>query len=244
MPHHRTHLSQTLAKICTCLQQNEGCDCFWELTGSCHQSGASQALKHPLINWTIIDKPAAEHLCACCCMMLQHRHAAITQSGSKQRKVTRKADVKRQKRGKHVLMGAAQSSQGSSVDPCVTCRTYRTCVNSSGSSKAASGQSTHIKWADSTADEAQARRAVHSCVCLLVGISMRASGLMEDTQPSSDLSANVGESGVSRWTPEPMETSPFNPPPPPPLYRSFLVSEDKLSFSPDCISQAKHPLSV
>lgn len=126
-------------------------------------------------------------------------------------------------------MGAAQSSQGSSVDPCVTCRTYRTCVNSSGSSKAASGQSTHIKWADSTADEAQARRAVHSCVCLLVGISIRASGLMEDTQPSSHLSANVGESGVSKWTPEPMETSLFNPPPPP-LYRSFLVSEDKLFF--------------
>lgn len=127
------------------------------------------------------------------------------------------------------------------VDPCVTCRTYRTCVNASGSSKAASGQSTHIKRADSRADEAQARLAAASPRVLLVRIPLWAKGLMEEARPSSDRSApslvhmlNLGDSGVSKWTPEPTKTSLFHPPPP--LYHSFLINEDKLSFSPDCIS--------
>lgn len=109
------------------------------------------------------------------------------------------------------LIGAAESR----AHLCVTCRTYRTCVKSSGSRKAASGQRTHIKRADSSADEAQARRSVHPPVCLLVRISIRAKGLMEDTQQRSHLSPSllqmqhVGESGVSKWTPEPIKTSTF-----------------------------------
>lgn len=131
------------------------------------------------------------------------------------------------------------------VEPCVSCRTYRACVNSSGSSKAASGQSTHIKWAESTADEPQARRSVHSRVCLLARISIRANGLMEYTEQASDPSSpslvqmqNAGDSRVSKCSEMDIrggENLSIQP-----SLLSFVVNEVKLSYPPGCVSHYIH----
>lgn len=133
------------------------------------------------------------------------------------------------------------------MEPCVTCRKYRPCVSSSGSGKAASGQSTHIKWADSIADEPQALRPVHSSLF----ISEDFNGLMEHTQQRSHRSSpslvqmqNVGDSRVSKWTPEPTRSSPLSPPPPPLDRPPPLIIEDKLSFSTSTFSLTPDIVSV
>lgn len=131
------------------------------------------------------------------------------------------------------------------VDPCASCRTHRTCVNSSGGSKAASGQSTHIKWADSTAHEPQACCSVHSRVCLLARISIRANGLMENTEQASDPSSdslvqvqNAGDSQVSKCLEmdnrggENLSTQPS--------LLSFVVNEVQLAYPPGCVSHFIH----
>lgn len=129
----------------------------------------------------------------------------------------------------------------------MSCRTYRTCVNSSGSSKAASGQSTHIKWADSTAHEPQARHSAHSRVCLLARISIRAHGLMEYTEQASEPSSpslvqmqNAGDSRVSKCSE--MDNRGGENRSPPPSLLSFVVNEVKLSYPPG-LRFSPHPLS-
>lgn len=118
---------------------------------------------------------------------------------------------------------------------CASGRTDPTCANTSGSSKAASGQSTHIKWADSAAHEPQARRSAHSRVCLLARISVRAKGLMEQQSgpvihhhlPSyrCKTQATLGSANARKWTREAVKTSTQ------PSLLSFVVNEVKLQVA-------------
>lgn len=151
-------------------------------------------------------------------MRLLSRDAAA-QTCENNRILTQNSEKKCQNRE----IGAARGSDRRLVcaEPCVSCRTCRTCVNSSGSSKAASGQRSWIKWADSTAHEPQARRSVHSRVCLLARISVRAYGLMEYTEqvihhhlPSSrcKMQVTLGSANARKWTTEAVKTSLLSPP--------------------------------